>query len=126
MGYKSSSYYFMIFIVISVSFLSFIPILKKRLAQTGEEILYAHMRIAQADILEEKVKGNSINKVCTVNPDVLFVEYLAAQTVDGFVCRDSHTTFVLGVKSGEKWYCVDSEGFDGYVGENSINETCTS
>ena len=126
MEYKSSAYYFMVFIVISVGFLSFIPVFRRKLSQTEEEFLHSHMRIAQSNILDEKVRGRSLDMVCITDPDVLFVENLATQDEDSYVCRDSDDTFALAVKRGRGWYCVDSEGFDGYVEGNEIDETCTS
>ncbi len=116
----------MVFIVISVWFFSFIPIFQKKLSQTEEEFLHAQMRIAQADVLNRKVIGGYIDGVCITNPDILFIENLAIEDVDSFICRDSNKDFVLAVEKNGEWYCVDSEGFAGYIGEDSMASTCTS
>ncbi len=126
MGYKSSAYYFMVFIVVAVGFLSFIPVFRRKLSQSEEVFLHSHMRIARVSVLEEGERGDGMRGVCITNPDVLFVENLVAEDVGSFICRDSDKSFVLAVEKGGRWYCVDSDGFTGYVEENAIGETCTS
>ena len=127
MGYKSSSYYFMVFIVTSVGFFSFIPVFKRALHHTNEEFLQAHMRIAQAEVLNLQIEGGSLKNSCVYTAEVIFVEDLARDESGGFVCRDSDNSFLFAVKTKNQWYCVDGEGFTGFIKDIPRNAiACTS
>ena len=127
MGYKSSSYYFMVFIVISVGFLSFISTFRKILHHTNEEFLQAHMRIAQAEVLNLQTEGRSLENSCIYTAEVVFVENLARDESGGLVCRDSDNSFLFAIKTKDQWYCVDGKGFTGFIKDIPRNATaCTS
>jgi len=127
MGYKSSSYYFMVFIVISVGFLSFISTFRKILHHTNEEFLQAHMRIAQAEVLNLQTEERSLENSCIYTAEVIFVENLARDESGGLVCRDSDNSFLFAIKTKDQWYCVDGKGFTGFIKDIPRNATaCTS
>ncbi len=121
MWQRNSSYYFLIFLLIAVSFAAFLPSWKRTLAKTSQDVVRYHMDAFGSELLYEKEQGKDFSGTC-VNPSAISLSYLAIEELPGvsLVCRENEdgesAAFFVEFGRGE-WYCVDSYGYAGYVDE---------
>jgi len=94
---------------------------------TEEEYLKSQMKIAQANLIMEKMDRELKDKPCVREADPIFIENLSVDMGKSFLCRSNEDDVFIAVELKNGWYCVDTQGFSDFVSEISLDKnSCTS
>ena len=118
MGYKNSTYYFMVFVVLSISFLAAMPSIKNIFSKTSDAYIIAEMNRVQSNMYFYKKKNNNYKYACIHSDVSMLITKVLYELGSGLSCTtsDNENNIALYVKlnSGDI-YCVDSNGLQLYT-----------
>ena len=96
-----------------------IPLARKSVRDFSDDTMVSKMQIAQASLSVDAYRGVSFSHAC-IQPELSILANDAVFDLErtAFYCvpseDDTSISFSLMLNSG-KWYCIDSEGFSGFV-----------
>lgn len=118
MQYKSSSYFFLVFIVLAASAFAALPTVKKSFTHFSEEYIESEMVQIQSHMFFYKIEEGSFHGFCQDRPVLTLGYEILSETDSGLSCllaQDfSGVALFFGLSSGET-YCVDASGFSGVL-----------
>jgi hypothetical protein len=118
MGYQNSSYYFLIFIIISVSFLSAIPFIKKTFSKTSDSYIVSEMNRVQSNMYFYKKENNNYKYACIHSDVSMLITKVLYELGSGLSCttsdNENNIALYATLHSGDI-YCVDSSGLRLYT-----------
>lgn len=129
MIHEKNSPYFLIFIVISALAFTMIPAVTKSFNKASDTYVIENMKRTQADMYLYEFDNYNYVYACIGGSFVILESKILQESGDGLSCTLSKDKKSLSLytrlKSGEI-YCVDSNGYSGFVGEEiKANGRCS-
>lgn len=126
--YQSQSYFFIIFIVIGTMALAAIPAMKKAFAKSSDDFIMSEMRRVQSEMYFYKIKNGGFKYACLNSDANMLVSNALYELGSGLSCIttiDMQNIALYTKLHSKKIFCVDSKGYNDFVGNKVPRGHCS-